>query len=307
LCGLVVVCALSAIVSVVAAPTGFLMAMVPDAAEPTRKTWPTKIDITTGQSARLGDYQQFDIKKYGSTGTYNPVLKKVHFVGESLTFENPVGNFLVSLNKDADLELALRIIQYTGWLSAVRADQNGKVWGFEQPKDSLGRFAGVSVVDMDSGLSDNYANTTANNFITANVALDSGNQTAFFVSKVGAGVNLLTVDLKTRQQTNSVVLANPGNQRITLCYDDTSKGLFSLERAAGATDSLLNRIDTVTGAAVKIATIKGTALQGDCRSGSFFVTGTAPANYIGVVSLPSGAVVYSNINVKPDMIVFFPQ
>jgi len=298
--------ALSAI-AVYAAPSGFLMAMVPDPQQPTRKTWPNKVDLSTGQATRLGDYQQFDIKQYGSSGTYNPKLQEVHFIGESLTEANPVGNFMVSLNKDADLEPALRIIQYTGWLSVVRADRQGRVWGFEQPKDGMGQFAAVTVLDLDGGLSDNYANTTVNNFIPANVAVDSANQLAFFASKVGGGVNLITVDLKTRRQTSNVPLQNPGNQRVTLCYDDTSKGLYSLERASGASESTLNLLNPQTGAATKVAAIRGTALQGDCRSGAFFATGTSPGNYLAIVSLPSGTVDYKNLSVRPDLIVFFPQ
>jgi len=300
------VLALFCVFVVSAAPSGFLLAMVPDPQQPTRKTWPNKVDINTGQSARIGDYQTFDIKNYGSSGTYNPKSQKVHFIGESLT-ENPVGNFMVSLNKDADLEPALRIIQYTGWLSVVRSDLTGKMWGFEQPKDGVGQFAAVTVLDMDGGLSQNYANTSATNFITANVAIDSGNQLAFFASKVGSGVNVITVDLRSRRQVSNVALQAPGNLRVTLCYDDVSKNLYSLERASGASESMLNVINAQTGAATKVATIRGTALQGDCRAGAFFVTGTSPGNYLAVISLPSGAVDYKNINVRPDLIVFFPN
>jgi len=290
-----------------AAPAGFLLAMVPDPQQPTRKTWPNKIDVNTGQAARIGDYQTFDIKNYGASGTYNPKLKKVHFIGESLTEANPVGNFMVSLNKDADLEPALRIIQFTGWLSVVRSDLQGKMWGFEQPKDGLGQFAGVTILDLDGGLSDSYANTTANNFVAGNVAIDSANQLVYFMSKVSGAVNLLTVDLKTRRQTGNTPLQNPGNHRVILCYDDQTKGLYSLERASGASESAVNQINPTTGAATKIATIRGTALQGDCRSGAFFVTGTSPANYLAVVTLPSGTVDYKNLNIKPDLVVFFPQ
>src|SRR5262249_18148618 len=66
-------------------------------------------------------------------------------------------------------------------------------------------FAGVTVLDIDGGLSENYANTTVNNFIPGNVAIDSANQLAIFASKVASAVNLVTVDLKVRFALSSLL------------------------------------------------------------------------------------------------------
>jgi len=294
-------------------PGGFLLSLVPKDGV-SNHVYPYSIDPKTGVASVLGDgdYIQTSLQNTQNSGTYNAGLKKVQFIGQSLTANgepNPTMNFLFQIDNNGDYSSS-RLLTLGGQLLTVRADDSGKVYGVEQ--NNPDQDARIDIVE-ESGLCDNIINTTAKKgYLVGHVAVNSAANQLFVSVKNDSGqISLLTADLKQAGLIQSVDQTNPGSTRVVLCYDSAPRTLLSLERPTATGDSLLLAIDPNSGHSNTIATLSGRATQGDCRGGFFFATGTKGTDaWLSVVDIAAGRIIKNvpKLSVPaPSLLVFFPQ
>jgi len=300
---------MSMMVSSMGLPSGFLMGMVPDKSA-SNHLWAYQINPTTGVATPVGDdYVMASLANTPNGGTYNAALKQIQFIGQSLTASNdpnPTMQFLVTIDAAGEW-MSKRLISFGGQVLTARSDDNGVVWGMEQ--NQPGSDAKVDMID-DAGRCSPMINTTAmNGYLVGHAAIDSAGQ-RFYVSvkNSAGGVSLLTADLQRSVVIASADLPVPTSTRVTLCYDTVQHALYSLERLPGSTDSVLLRVDPNSGHTDNVATIKGRATSGDCRGGTFFVSGVnGGQSFLTVIDLPSSMGKTTPISVNPALLVFFPQ
>jgi len=305
---------------VVAQPNGFLMAMVPKDGV-SNHIYPYAIDPKTGVASVLGDgdYIMASLQNTQNSGTFNVAAKKVHFIGQSLTMStdtfgrsgpqpNPTMNFFISIDATGDYT-SNRLLTTGGLVYTVRADDSGKIWGMEQFTPT--QDARIDVVE-DTGLCDNFINTTAKKgYLVGHAAVNSAANLFYVSVKNDSGaISLLTADLKAGGLIDSADLSNPSWTRLTLCYDGTTRTLVSLERPASG-DSQLVAVDPHTGRSTPIVSFAGRATQGDCRGGFFFASGTAGSDaWLSVVDIAAAKIVRTIAKLSvpaPTLLVFFPQ
>jgi len=281
----------------------------------TNEQWVNAINPTTGAAKVLGnDYIQASLGNTLNSGTYNVKERRAHIIGQSLTIRhrngsvepNPTMNFLIGVDDQGEYT-STRLISYGGLVYGIRSDKNGINYGMEQSTPSTdARFDLVE----ESGRCNNIYNTSSNLYVVNHIGIDAVKELFFVSVKAGTPTNLLTIDIGQAKLISTATLPNPNAVRITMCFDQVTSSLYSLERlTSAAADTTLLRYDPKTATPTTIATIKGRMTVADCNSGFLFATGTnAGATGLAIVDLSSGAVTQQKLTIgAPQSLIFWPQ